>query len=268
MRSSYYYLSHQIYSLVYCHPLHHLLLSSCPSRPSALGQSHEGRVVVQFIDFGNNETKEEMELYDIPEEIGSQPAAAVGVGLTNDLEETDDNRAVVEDKLDGESLTVITTEDVVVFKISGEEVVFNQAAANTSSITTASEEMISMQDIKQSFSPHIQQPSVANHEVPAAVSFAEVSSAVGASSEVPVAALSCFEAPSQMRTNPLPAVMSGPPVLTSKVKQIEVAACKATVPIPAPSQFPPEPLPRLSQLCSHSCCPGQGPVQGAARRAR
>ena len=83
------------------------------------------RVVVKFIDFGNKETKEEKELYDIPEEIGSEPAAAVGVDLKNDFKETDDNMAVVEELLDGENVTVVVTEDGAVFKISGEEVVFN-----------------------------------------------------------------------------------------------------------------------------------------------
>ena len=63
-------------------------------------------VVVQFVDFGNMETKEERELYDIPEEVGTAPAAAVAVDVKIDMEETEDNRTVVEDMLNGENVTV------------------------------------------------------------------------------------------------------------------------------------------------------------------
>ena len=177
-----------------------------------------GRVVVLFIDFGNMETKEEKELYDIPEEIGTEPAAAVGVSVKNDLEETEDNRAVVEEMLDGANLTVAVTADAVMFKISGEEVVFNQAVANTRNTTIASEEMVTMEDVKQRPEPILsskdQKPSV-----PAVVKYAEVptvetKSLVSPACTKTTPAAPKSEVPSQARTNPLPA-SSAPPVLRS-----------------------------------------------------
>merc|ERR1719318_302592 len=198
-----------------------------------LKEAVEGRVVVQFIDFGNKETKEEKELYDIPEEIGSEPAAAFEVSMKNDFEETDGNREVVEEML-GENLTVAVTEDGAVFKVNGEEVVFNQAEANTSNITTACEEMVTMKDIKQSSPPTQQQSVTVKHEVPVVVSSSEVPATRVSSSEVPVAISAYSEAPTVAaiipevsRMNPLPAVRATIPV--------------ATVPIPAPSV--PQPVP-------------------------
>merc|ERR1719508_29524 len=100
-----------------------------------------GILVVQFIDFGNKETKEERELFDIPEEIGSSPAAAVVVNIKNDLEETEENRIRVEDLLEGDILTVTVVEDGAVFKLDGREVQFSQ---NTS-------EEITLGEIKKDF---------------------------------------------------------------------------------------------------------------------
>merc|ERR1719318_1201008 len=193
-----------------------------------LKEAVEGRVVVQFIDFGNKETKEEKELYDIPEEIGTEPAAAFEVSVKNNFEETDGNREVVEELL-GENLTVAVTEVGAVFKINGEEVVFNQADANTSNITTASEEMVTMKDIKQS-SPTQQQSVAVNHEVPAVASSSEVPVALVSSSEVPVAISAYSEAPT---VSAIPEV--------SMLNPLPAAIPVATVPIPAPSV--PQPVP-------------------------
>merc|ERR1719186_388274 len=103
-----------------------------------------GRHVVQFIDFGNMETKEERELFDIPDEIGSSPAAALVVNIKNDLEETEENRIWVEDLLEGDILTVAVVEDGAVFKLDGREVHFNQHT-----IQNKSEEMITFGEIKK-----------------------------------------------------------------------------------------------------------------------
>jgi len=66
----------------------------------------EGKAVVQFIEFGNKETKEEKELYDISEEIGSEPAATVEVCMKNDFEETSDNRGLLEE-IDGDKTCLL-----------------------------------------------------------------------------------------------------------------------------------------------------------------
>merc|ERR1719318_903343 len=205
-----------------------------------LKEAVEGRVVVQFIDFGNKEIKEEKELFDIPEEIGTEPAAAVGVGVKNEVEETEDNRAIVEEMLDGENLTVAATGDGFVFKIGGVEVVFNEVIANTSNATTVSEEMVTMGDIGQSSPSFTQQSNVAvNHEVSIELSCSEAPSATAAYSEVPAVAVKS-EVPSQTRTNPQPAVISTPAVSVAKQAEVLVSQA-ATVPIPAPSV--PQPVP-------------------------
>merc|ERR1719186_1997690 len=111
---------------------------------AVLKQVEGGRHVVQFIDFGNMETKEERELFDIPDEIGSSPAAAAVVNIKNDLEETEENRIWVEDLLEGDILTVTVVEDGTFFKLDGREVQFNQHT-----IQNTSKEMMTSGEIKK-----------------------------------------------------------------------------------------------------------------------
>merc|ERR1719318_1302679 len=221
-----------------------------------LKEAVEGRVVVQFIDFGNKETKEEKELYDIPEEIGMEPAAAFEVGVKNNFEETDGNREVVEELLDGGNLTVAVTEVGAVFKVNGEEVVFNQADANTSNITTASEEMVTMKDIKQSSPPTQKQSVVVNHEVPVVASSSGVLVPQVYSSEVPATQVSSSDVPAIMvSSSGVPAATSANydaptvaaiPEVSPQTRATLLPAARAaipvgTVPIPAPSV--PQPVP-------------------------
>merc|ERR1719318_1580036 len=211
-----------------------------------LKEAGEGKVVVQFIDFGNKETKEEKELYDIPEEIGIEPAAAFEVSVKNNFEETDGNREVVEELLDGGNLTVAVTEVGAVFKINGEEVVFNQADANTSNITTASEEMVTMKDIKQSSPPTQKQSVVVNHEVPVVASSSEVLVPQVYSSEVPATLVSSSEVPAATSTNYEAPTVAAIPEVSPQTRATLLPAARvaipvATVPIPAPSV--PQPVP-------------------------
>merc|ERR1719427_693205 len=110
---------------------------------AVLKEVEEGHVV-QFIDFGNMEPKEERELFDIPYEVGSSPAAAVSVDIKSDLEETEENRTLVEDMLEGDILTVTVVEDGATFKMDGKEVQFNQHTRQNTSV-----EMITIGDIKE-----------------------------------------------------------------------------------------------------------------------
>merc|ERR1719318_2437237 len=227
-----------------------------------LKEAVEGKVVVQFIDFGNKETKEEKELYDIPEEIGIEPAAAFEVSVKNNFEETDGNREEVEELLDGGSLTVAVTEVGVVFKINGEEVVFNQADANTSNITTASEEMVTMKDMEQSSPPTQKQSVVVNHVVPVVASSSEVLVPQASSSEVLVPQASSSdvlvpqasssdvlvpqvyssEVPATSANYEAPTVAAIPEVSPqTRATLLPAAIPVATVPIPAPSV--PQPVP-------------------------
>merc|ERR1719318_2259987 len=221
-----------------------------------LKEAVEGRVVVQFIDFGNKETKEEKELYDIPEEIGTEPAAAFEVSVKNNFEEIDGNREVVEEMLDEGNLTVAVTEVGAVFKINGEEVVFNQADANTSNITTASEEMVTMKDMEQSSPPTQKQSVVVNHEVPVVASSSEVlvpqvySSEVPAtqvsSSEVLVAQASSSEVTAATSANYEAPTVAAIPEVSPQARATLLPAARAaipvaTVPIPVPSV--PQPVP-------------------------
>jgi len=108
----------------------------------------EGRINVQFIDFGNMEVKEEMDLLDIPEDVGTESAAAIAVIFENTLEDSAENRNMVEEKLGEDNLTVTVDEGVTIFKLGGEVVSFDLVASQNTSSLVASEEMLTMEDLK------------------------------------------------------------------------------------------------------------------------
>eukprot|EP00092_Neocalanus_flemingeri_P018265 GFUD01019766.1.p1 GENE.GFUD01019766.1~~GFUD01019766.1.p1 ORF type:complete len:775 (+),score=242.89 GFUD01019766.1:32-2326(+) len=94
------------------------------------------------------EAKEMKELYDIPEAIGNAPAAAVAVDAITELDDSEDNRILVEDFLEGDNVNVTVLEDGAVFHVDGQEVKFCQPTSqNTSSLVT-SEEMMTMDEMK------------------------------------------------------------------------------------------------------------------------
>merc|ERR1719376_1239651 len=106
----------------------------------------ESGALVQFIDFGNKEMKEEHELFDIPVEIGSEPAGAISVELKTSMEDNEENRAIVEQMLEGENLSVTLPDDGYVFKKGGEVLAFERVMSRQST----SSDMFTMRDVTQS----------------------------------------------------------------------------------------------------------------------
>jgi len=105
-------------------------------------------VRVQYIDFGNEELKEEWELFDIPMDIGSEPAGAIAVELSNVMDDTKENRKFVEQLLGGEGLSVTTMGGSAEFKMGGEVLVLGPAPISRQSTSVTSEEMMTIRDVK------------------------------------------------------------------------------------------------------------------------
>ena len=103
----------------------------------------ESGALVQFIDFGNKETKSEQELFDIPIEIGSEPAGAFAVELSTALEDTEGSRTLVEQMLEGENLTVTLQDNGSVFKKEGQVLLFERVMSRQST----SSDLYTMQDV-------------------------------------------------------------------------------------------------------------------------
>merc|ERR1719153_1997553 len=106
----------------------------------------ESGALVQFIDFGNKEMKEKHELFDIPVEIGSEPAGAISVELKTSMEDNEESRVTVEQMLEGESLSVTLQDDGYVFKKEGEVLAFERVMSRQST----SSDMFTMRDVTQS----------------------------------------------------------------------------------------------------------------------
>merc|ERR1719369_2126286 len=106
----------------------------------------ESGALVQFIDFGNEESRAIVELFDIPVEIGSEPAGAISVELKTTMEDNEKSRATVEQMLEGENLSVTLLDDGPVFKKGGEDIVFESVMSRQST----SSDMFTMRDVTQS----------------------------------------------------------------------------------------------------------------------
>merc|ERR1711970_501299 len=106
------------------------------------------------------ETKGEEELFDIPVEIGSESAGAIVVDLKTSMEDTEENRTMVEQMFEGENLSVTLQEDGPVFKKGGEVLVFERVMTRQSS----SSDMCTMRDLTQS-SPVAPVPEVVHSKV-------------------------------------------------------------------------------------------------------
>merc|ERR1719369_1414649 len=106
----------------------------------------ESGALVQFIDFGNKETKGEQELFDIPVEIGGESAGAIAVELKTSMEDIEENRAMIEQRLEGENLSVTLQDSGPVFKKGGEVLVVERVMSRQST----SSDMFTMQDLTQS----------------------------------------------------------------------------------------------------------------------
>ena len=82
---------------------------------------------VQFIDFGNYEVKLLSDLLIIPKELAKQVSFAVCVVIKNTLEDTEENRALVEEKLgEDKKLTVTIVGGSAEFAVDGENVKFQE----------------------------------------------------------------------------------------------------------------------------------------------
>ena len=79
----------------------------------------EDQFLVQFIDFGNMETKPMKDLFIIPEEISLEPSSAVLVTISTSLEETKENRKLVEALLNVDKLVVVVHDGVGKFTAEG-----------------------------------------------------------------------------------------------------------------------------------------------------
>ena len=82
---------------------------------------------VQFIDFGNYEVKLLSDLLIIPKELAKEVSFAVCVVIKNSLEDTEENRALVEEKLgEDKKLTVTVVNGIAEFAVHGEKVNFEE----------------------------------------------------------------------------------------------------------------------------------------------
>jgi len=105
-------------------------------------------VRVRYIDFGNEEVKEEWELFDIPMDVGSEPAGAIDVELSNSMDDTKENREFLEQILEGEGLSVTAMDGIAEFKMGGEVLVLGPAPISRQSTSVTSEEMMTIRDVK------------------------------------------------------------------------------------------------------------------------
>ena len=93
-------------------------------RAAVVEKEGTSKARVQFIDFGNYEVKPLSDLLNIPKDLAKEVSFAVGVPLQNSLEDTEDNRNSIEEKLGSDNLTVTVVNGSAEFAVGGERLVF------------------------------------------------------------------------------------------------------------------------------------------------
>jgi len=116
-------------------------------RASILAKQDDGKFLVQYIDFGNTEEKQQSELFNIPEDIATEVSAAISVLIESNLEDTEENRKLMEDALSQDSLTCeVSSNGFAKFTIDG-KVLFERAEmADGSKTETPSTEELPMNE--------------------------------------------------------------------------------------------------------------------------
>jgi len=88
-------------------------------RVATVSKQEDQQFLVQFIDFGNKESKSQSELFILPEDLADEPSAAVAVDLDTGLEDNEENRNIVDSLLAQDSLTVVIENGKGTFFTSG-----------------------------------------------------------------------------------------------------------------------------------------------------
>ena len=93
-------------------------------RAAIVEKEGSNKARVQFIDFGNYEVKLLSDLLIIPKELAKEVSFAVCVVITNSLEDTEENRSSVEEKLGEDKKLTVTVVDGKA--VDGEKVKFEE----------------------------------------------------------------------------------------------------------------------------------------------
>ena len=93
-------------------------------RAAVVEKEGPSKARVQFIDFGNYEIKPLSDLLNIPKDLAKEVSFAVGVTLQNNLEDTEDNRNSIEEKLGSDNLTVTVVDGSAEFAVDGGKIDF------------------------------------------------------------------------------------------------------------------------------------------------
>ena len=93
-------------------------------RAAVVEKEGTSKARVQFIDFGNYEIKPLSDLLNIPKDLAKEVSFAVGVTLQNSLEDTEDNRNSIEEKLGSDNLTVTVVDGSAEFAVDGGKIDF------------------------------------------------------------------------------------------------------------------------------------------------
>eukprot|EP00092_Neocalanus_flemingeri_P041290 GFUD01044962.1.p1 GENE.GFUD01044962.1~~GFUD01044962.1.p1 ORF type:complete len:886 (+),score=254.50 GFUD01044962.1:3-2660(+) len=203
-----------------------------------LKDREEGRYVVQFIDFGNMETKEEKELYDIPEDIGSCPAAAVMVDVLTELEDTSESRSLVEDLLEGEDVTVTVLEDGAVFHVDGQEVKFCQPTRRNINSLVTSEELMTMDEMSNTFERTLPEKQEHPSVVPSPAVETNLPTAGSASSSISPEELVTRSPVGKASPVPIPTTVVPQPIIPPTVPKPIIPSTEVSQPIILPTVVP------------------------------
>ena len=96
-------------------------------RAAVVEKEGTSKARVQFIDFGNYEVKPLSDLLNIPKDLAKEVSFAVGVTLQNSLEDNEDNRNSIEEKLGQENLTVTVVNGSAEFAAEGKILDFKES---------------------------------------------------------------------------------------------------------------------------------------------
>ena len=109
-------------------------------RASVVAKQDDGKFLVQFVDFGNTEVKLQSELFNIPEDLATEVSAAICVLIESNLEDTTENRNLMQKTLSQDGLTCkVSSKGFAKFAVSGNVLFEDAEKANVAETETRTE---------------------------------------------------------------------------------------------------------------------------------